>query len=423
MVKLKVKNFGPIKEGFSENDGFMEISPITLFCGNQATGKSTIAKLFSTFTWLEKAVFRNDYDEASVANKEFFINFLKNQRIHEYIKDNSEIVYIGNACIFSYVNNNFSVSVNEAQLKNYIRPKIMYIPAERNLLTILEDADKIQKLPVMLSILLERYRNARKKLAQDPYSLPISNIKIKYDGINNITSVFSDNSQVVDISNSSSGIQSITPLSLISDYLAKSVTQDVFSNIQKLSAAERDKIKKDIQQFNDKELADTLLKELNMYFLAGSKQGISEKNVYLMKTILQYYFNQCFINIVEEPEQNLFPESQNKVLYHLLECFNRNPNNQLMITTHSPYIISYLTLCAKAYELRSKGINLEKISTLVPIESIVSGKTIKIYETNEDGRIELLKPYESLPSDENLLNKLMAKQNDLFNKLLEMEEE
>lgn len=423
MVKLKVKNFGPIKDGFSENDGFMDISPITLFCGNQATGKSTIAKLFSTLTWLEKAVFRNDYDEASVANKEFFINFLKNQRIHEYIKDNSEIVYIGNAYIFSYVNNNFSVSVNEAQLKNYIRPKIMYIPAERNLLTILEDADKIQKLPVMLSILLERYRNARKKLAQAPYSLPISNIKIKYDSINNITSVFSDNSQVVDISNSSSGIQSITPLSLISDYLAKTVTQDVFSNIQKLSVAERDKIKKDIQQFNDKELADILLKELNMYFLAGSKQGISEKNVYLMKKILQYYFNQCFINIVEEPEQNLFPESQNKVLYHLLECFNRNPNNQLMITTHSPYIISYLTLCAKAYELKAKGISLEKISTVVPIESIVSGKTITIYETNEDGRIELLKPYESLPSDENLLNKLMAKQNDLFNKLLEMEEE
>lgn len=423
MVKLKVKNFGPIKDGFSENDGFMDISPITLFCGNQATGKSTIAKLFSTLTWLEKAVFRNDYDEASVANKEFFINFLKNQRIHEYINDNSEIVYIGNAYIFSYVNNNFSISVNEDQLKKYIRPKIMYIPAERNLLTILEDADKIQKLPVMLSILLERYRNARKKLAQVPYSLPISNIKIQYDSTNNITSVFSDNSQGVDISNSSSGIQSITPLSLISDYLAKTVTQDVFSNIQKLSVAERDKIKKDIQQFNDKELADILLKELNMYFLAGSKQGISEKNVYLMKKILQYYFNQCFINIVEEPEQNLFPESQNKVLYHLLECFNRNPNNQLMITTHSPYIISYLTLCAKAYELKSKGINLEKISTVVPIESIVSGKTITIYETNEDGRIELLKPYESLPSDENLLNKLMAKQNDLFNKLLEMEEE
>lgn len=423
MVKLKVKNFGPIKDGFSENDGFMDISPITLFCGNQATGKSTIAKLFSTLTWLEKAVFRNDYDEASVANKEFFINFLKNQRIHEYINDNSEIVYIGNAYIFSYVNNNFSISVNEDQLKKYIRPKIMYIPAERNLLTILEDADKIQKLPVMLSILLERYRNARKKLAQVPYSLPISNIKIQYDSTNNITSVFSDNSQGVDISNSSSGIQSITPLSLISDYLAKTVTQDVFSNIQKLSVAERDKIKKDVQQFNDKELADILLKELNMYFLAGSKQGISEKNVYLMKKILQYYFNQCFINIVEEPEQNLFPESQNKVLYHLLECFNRNPNNQLMITTHSPYIISYLTLCAKAYELKSKGINLEKISTVVPIESIVSGKTITIYETNEDGRIELLKPYESLPSDENLLNKLMAKQNDLFNKLLEMEEE
>ena len=423
MVKLKVKNFGPINDGFTENDGFMDISQITLFCGNQATGKSTIAKLFSTLTWLEKAVFRNDYDEVAVSNKEFFVNFLKNQRIHEYLKDNSEIIYIGNAYIFSYENNDFSVSVNEEKLKYYIRPKIMYIPAERNLLTILEDADKIQKLPVMLSILLERYRNARKKLAQKIYGLPISNIKIKYDSINNITTVFSENNQEVDISNSSSGIQSVTPLSLVTDYLANTLTQDVFSNIQKLSVAERDKIKHDIQEFEDKELSDILLKELNMYFLAGTKQGISEKNVYLMMKVLQYYFNQCFINIVEEPEQNLFPQSQNKVLYHLLKCLNKNPNNQLIITTHSPYIISFLTLCAKGYELKSKGVDLNKINTIVPIESIVSGQSITIYETNEDGRIELLKPYETLPSDDNLLNKLMAEQNNLFTKLLEIEEE
>ena len=92
MIKLKIRNFGPITDGFTENDGFMNISQVTLFCGNQATGKSTIAKLFSTLSWLEKALFRNDYEPVAISNKEFFVNFLKNQRIHEYLSVKTEIV-------------------------------------------------------------------------------------------------------------------------------------------------------------------------------------------------------------------------------------------------------------------------------------------------------------------------------------------
>lgn len=300
----------------------------------------------------------------------------------------------------------------------------MYVPAERNLLTILEDADKIKNLPVMLSILLERYRAARKELASDSYDLPISNIKIKYDSGKNITKVISLNNQEVEISNSSSGIQSVTPLSLVSDYLSQSVTQDIFENIQKLSASERDKIKQDIiNQFDNKDLADEVLKELNIYFMTGTKQGMQEKNTRYIKDVIRYYFNQCFINIIEEPEQNLYPQSQSKVLYQLLECMNRNSSNQLLITTHSPYIIAYLTLCAKAYELKEKGVDLNKLNEIVPLDSVVSGDNISIYETTEDGKIELLKPYKNLPSDDNLLNKLMEEQNESFVRLLELEAE
>ena len=35
MAKLKIRNFGPIQNGFSENDGFLEISPVTVICGNK----------------------------------------------------------------------------------------------------------------------------------------------------------------------------------------------------------------------------------------------------------------------------------------------------------------------------------------------------------------------------------------------------
>lgn len=47
----------------------------------------------------------------------------------------------------------------------------------------------------------------------------------------------------------------------------------------------------------------------------------------------------AFINIVEEPEQNLFPVSQRNMLYSLLEFNNYSAENKLVITTHSPYII------------------------------------------------------------------------------------
>ena len=45
MSKIKIKNFGPIKEGYIENDGWIDVKKVTVFIGNQGSGKSTVAKL------------------------------------------------------------------------------------------------------------------------------------------------------------------------------------------------------------------------------------------------------------------------------------------------------------------------------------------------------------------------------------------
>ena len=60
MSKIKIRNFGPIKEGYQENGGWIDIKKVTIFIGNQGSGKSTVAKLISTFMWLEKALIRGD---------------------------------------------------------------------------------------------------------------------------------------------------------------------------------------------------------------------------------------------------------------------------------------------------------------------------------------------------------------------------
>jgi hypothetical protein len=133
----------------------------------------------------------------------------------------------------------------------------------------------------------------------------------------------------------------------------------------------------------------------------------------------------CFVNIVEEPEQNLFPSSQQKILNSLLEINNRNENNKLIMTTHSPYLINYLTLSVKA-EMVKSNLNSEssrnKLSEIVPLESTLNAENLIIYELNEaDGSIKKLPDYKGLPSDENYLNSGLEDSNELFAQLQEIE--
>ena len=295
----------------------------------------------------------------------------------------------------------------------------MYIPSERNLLAAIDDAENIKNLPLMLSILLEEYNKAKKKSETGMFELPISNVKLLYDSNSLTTKVLTENGEI-NILNSSSGIQSVAPLSLVTRFLANSITTDFLGNLKLLSINERNQIKDWLLQNTENQADAEMTVNLFNQLLYGQKVSDSIKNK--LSILLHFFFNTCFINIVEEPEQNLYPESQGKVLFELLECLNTNENNQLIITTHSPYMLSYLTQSAKAAELLQKGVPAEKIEKIVPVKSTVSGEKISIYETKEDGSIKLLKPYEGLPSDENLLNEALASGNERFASLLDLEE-
>ena len=303
-------------------------------------------------------------------------------------------------------------------------PKIIYIPSERNILTVLEDSENMKNLPLMVSILVEECRKTRKALAKKSHKLPISNIQITYDQNASRTLVGTEDKHI-DITDASSGIQSVTPLSIVSDYLSEEVNSPVLGNIQSLSLTERESLRRCIKgaSGSDESLELELNEAFDQLFKTGSVSGIDNDKAVILKTILNRYFNSRFINIVEEPEQNLYPESRCMILYKLLECLNSNTGNQLMITTHSPYMILYLTLSAKAKQLVSVGVPADRISHIVPECAMVSGDLITIYETDKSGNIRRLKPYDDLPSDENILNKEMSRFNDLFSDLLELEAE
>ncbi len=416
MERLIARNFGPVRGGLGENGEYIEILPVTVFCGNQATGKSIVAKLYSSFVWLEKAFIRGDFNTASFSTEDF-LSICTNQRIGRYFRSNTYLEYRGEAYGFTYCEGMFSAEISSSDLSSYERPKIMYVPSERNLLTVLENADRINSLPSMLSVFLDEYNRAKKKMNGYVYSLPVSGVNIKYDKDSMETIVLTD-MMPIPISDASSGIQSVTPLSLVTRYIADDMALDLSQKVQRLSGMERETIIEDIRKtYSDTATATNLINTLSIFFNTGISKNMDER----IENVLRHYFNSRFINIVEEPEQNLHPESQSLVLYELLDCLNRNKGNKLVMTTHSPYILSYLILAAKAAELRDKGIRAEKLSKFVPEASFISGDRIAVYETREDGSIKRLEPRYGLPSDDNELNLAMARTNDIFSELLDME--
>lgn len=425
MVKLKIQNFGPIKSGFSQNNGFMEIMPVTVVIGNQATGKSTVAKLYSLFLWLEKAFVKGVYSE-SVFRKADFLFLLANHKIDSYLKDDTVIEYVGEMYSFGYKNKRIVKPKCNGYLSSYHRAKIMYIPAERNILSVLSisDFEELNSVSDILRIFHQRYETALRTSDNTDFKLPVSDAVLHYNKQTGNISVSSENSSIP-IEQSSSGIQSVAPLSVVSNYLSDLVQLDIMRKLKDLKIKEQKLLKSDLKKISESDSFKDSVDSTFDNLLVSGKDNVDEKLKIIpyIETSLQYFFNTCFANIVEEPELSLFPSSQNEVLYELLKCKNKNKNNTLFITTHSPYFVSELSLCIKAYDLAEKGILVKELNKILPESSYISGKECVFYETHSDGSITRLKTYGAgMPSDDNYLNNYLEDSNKKFDRLLDLQE-
>jgi predicted ATPase len=407
MTKIKIRNFGPIKDGYIENDGFLEIKKVTLFIGNQGSGKSTIAKVLSTLLWIEKSINRGDLSTDWSFND--FIEKFKYQNLTGYFRKDTIIDYRGELYSICYDKPNMKYPIIEkTNLPNYAVPKIMYVPSERNFLSVIKDAYRVRGLPEPLFEFAEELRKAQMPIGNTELLLPINNVYYKYDEVNEMGIIFNA-SYSVNMTVASSGFQSFVPLFLVSHHLAHLVAQaDNKLNSNLISVNQKIKI--------DKQIAAVML----------STSLSDEEKLTEVSNIKSKFISTSFINIVEEPEQNLYPSSQHAVLNSLLALNNLNEQSKLIITTHSPYLVNYLTLAVKAEMLKASTNSDDLRKTLdqvVPLNATVSANELVIYELNEQhGNIKKLETFDGLPSDENLLNEMLGETNEHFAQLLEIQE-
>ncbi len=418
MVRIKISNFGPLLSGYTENDGWLDIKKVTVFIGNQGAGKSTVAKLISSFRWIEKALFRGDFDKKWFQQKNKFKNhFLTYHRIENYLTEETHIAYQGDAYFIEYKNNFLHI---EKRQNNYELPQIMYVPSERNFISYVKTPKELKISSEALKEFLTEFENAKSEL-KNTVRLPINDTDLEYDRLNDTLNLKKENFKIK-LTESSSGFQSLVPLFLVMNYLSSrrnkhdgSIKHDktIKRNADPMSMEERERFKKGIQNILDNE-------------------NFTDEQRRAAVSVLSSKFNKtAFVHIIEEPEQNLFPSSQWDLLQKILESNNTRTGNSVIITTHSPYIINYLTIAVKAAELKKKLDASKADKTLytrlyrtVPEQSQISIDDTTVYELNElDGSITKLTAEYGVPTDNNFLNAMLKQGNVLFDTLLEIEED
>jgi len=120
---------------------------------------------------------------------------------------------------------------------------------------------------------------------------------------------------------------------------------------------------------------------------------------------------------IEEPEAHLFPETQRDVIFFISKVCNTF-NKSVIITTHSPYILSAFNILLLANNIMNEK-NKEKIERIIGINKAIKFEDITAY-TIEDGILKSFLNHDTKLLDTNIIDKATETFEDLFDKLNEI---
>ena len=125
--------------------------------------------------------------------------------------------------------------------------------------------------------------------------------------------------------------------------------------------------------------------------------------------------------IIDEPEMNLHPEAQVKLLEILTMAVNRGL--KIIITTHSPYITDQLTNLMECYIVKDKikDEDLKKYIFTGQKEAIISSEKVGVYFFGEDGIIKDILNREDTLIDWETFSKVSERLGVIYDDLLDLE--
>ncbi|UOR05254.1 AAA family ATPase [Hymenobacter aerilatus] len=178
-----------------------------------------------------------------------------------------------------------------------------------------------------------------------------------------------------------------------------------------------------IDFFRDNEQDLIVTNELFPLKISETASGIQSTTPMLV--VLEYLSRQKEIThsfIVEEPELNLYPTAQQGLMNWLVEKCTKGEND-LTITTHSPYILSHINLLLYAYQVvENHPDRADDVAKVVPRESWINPKEFACYHVEgqkENGIYSIVNPETGLISY-NMLDAIAGAESSEFEKLLDI---
>ncbi len=124
--------------------------------------------------------------------------------------------------------------------------------------------------------------------------------------------------------------------------------------------------------------------------------------------------------LIEKLELNLYPIKQKQIVEYVV-CKINETNDKLIITTHSPYVLSSLDTLMLAKNTFNENPDLkEEISEIVAEDKWLDYNDISDYEVRNDGKVYSIKNEEFKSIDTNAIDSVSGIIMEEFDKLTEL---
>lgn len=403
MRHLTIKNIGPLA------NVDVSLNRINLIIGPQSTGKSCILKIASFCAWLEKAIELNQSERAFLIKEAIDIRLIAFHNLQGYFNEESFFAYETDALKFSYSfeTNTYSFQWKEGRW-DYKRSKIAYVVAERNILSVVPNWLDLEFPNNTILDFLRDFDRSRKNLkTEDGINVLNLGVQYVYDKNLDTDTVVLENGKKLNIQNASSGLQSLIPLYVYANY----ITNGIFMM--------------DMQSVRGQNITDSLFYKIKnshpdgeYVYIDGNRIAVASNDINkTIENFTKYDHSDIFL---EEPEENLFPETQYDLVNWLAELLNGERKHSLFIATHSPYIMSAFNNLIQAGDIIEDS--LEKRAE---VEQIIGGNRSISYDdvaafAISDGTVHSIKDDELRLISPSELDTASDNISSIFNQLLQL---
>lgn len=438
MAHITIKNIGPIKE-VSFN-----LNKINVFMGPQSSGKSTIAKIVSYCSWLEKELVLHSKSGAPISGQSLFEELITFHNLEEnYFDNNSEILYNSEICEISMYwdeNKKSEVSINLGDSRYFKNRKIAYIPAERNFVTLPGLGKYTDSKGNIMNFMYDWFLAKNEISDEHRFILPIEEegeFAYYYNKNDDKDTLLLKNGKTLQLPYASSGMRSCIPMLIVFNYIIDTIYHRKRTKSPFEIVGMQDKV--DMLPTNQKQMFDSVYSSFKEFVkkyealkgkmdiaqinLGNTKYtvdefeeqmyGIQEDMANAIGIFSNYHFSQI---IIEEPELNLFPKSQQELIYYILSCIaNSSQPHQLVITTHSPFILFAINNCMMGGLVGDKIPDDEK-SRIASASAWINPSEVSIFEIH-DGTIKLIQDEDGIIED-NYLNQAYKENSNEYLSML-----